>query len=66
MARRLAYPIGACLVADPFKAFLFDKCGRVSEASFSVGLDQAKHRIRAAVSGYGHGLGDVRAIAAAA
>ncbi len=61
MARRLAYPIG-CLVADPFKAFLFDKCGIVIAASFSVGFDQTKHRV---VPGNrwrrrdGHGLGDV-------
>jgi hypothetical protein len=37
MARRLSHPIGR-LVADPFKAVLFDKCGLVISASFSVGL----------------------------
>lgn len=40
MARRLSYPIGR-LVADPLKAFLFDKRGLVIAASFSVGFDQA-------------------------
>jgi len=64
MARRLTYPIG-CLVADPFKAFLFDKCGLVIAASFSVDFDQTKYRIW---QGRGNGearqgrngLGDVR------
>jgi hypothetical protein len=36
MASRLTYPIG-CLVADPFKAFLFVKCGLVIAASFLCG-----------------------------
>jgi hypothetical protein len=36
---------GGFLVADPFKAFLFVKCGLVIAVSFSVGFDQAEHRV---------------------
>jgi hypothetical protein len=59
MARRLTCQIGRW-VANLFKACLFDKCGRVIEASSSVDLDQGKHRIRPALPGHGHGLGDGR------
>ena len=48
------------MVADPFKTVLFVKRGLVIAISFSVNFDQAKHRIRPAAPGYGHGLGDAR------
>jgi len=58
MASCLTYPI-SCLVADPFKMFLFVKRGLVIAVSFFVGFDQAKHRIRPAVPGHGDGHGNV-------
>ena len=45
MARRLTCQIGSCAVANPFKTILFVERGLVIAVSFSVGFDQAEHRV---------------------
>jgi hypothetical protein len=67
MASRLTCQIGGCVVADPFKAFLFVKRGLVIAVSFSVRFDQAKYRIRGLLClGTATAAGTLGSIAAAA